>query len=157
MLDHNPNPDELVFYRSQIPGLVITLPGDLPNVTFEASTLKPGEPQYGLARLKKTDTAIIKAVENHPRFNKSISRLKTADELEEEKRLAKAAEFVENLKISLASGLVELGLKNKTKDDLFEFANQVGISVMDGKKEKTNAALITEIENLLGVSETEKK
>ena len=54
-LDHNPNPELFVYYHAQTPGLVITLPGDLNNVTFEASTLKQGEPQYGLAKIKKQE------------------------------------------------------------------------------------------------------
>ena len=148
---------EYVYFRSKVSGLVLTLPGDLPMVRFNPTMPKPGEPgtpgkpQYGLAMVDKKDKELLDAIKKHPRFGKVFFKVKTPAELAEEERLAKCAEFAAKIMESVNSGAVALNLDQLKKDELFDFANKIGVSVKKGEKDRKMSDVIDECYQKLGI------
>ena len=105
--------EDRIYYQSQTNGYVLPLPSGK-SIVFD------------------TQKKIIKEIEESKAFKLNrIFKAKSPMQLREDERMAEAAQFVENLKATMNEKEMITFVGSKDKDNLFEFANRVGVSVYD--------------------------
>jgi len=147
------NNDKFEYYQSKKNGLVMTLPGNLPNVEFKSqpTLLESGEldengkpfmvAHPNVATLhKEQDKEVIEALRNTPAFKKGqVERMKTPKELAHEAYLRESEKFVDQLKTVVSDDEIKALVEGKKQAELFAFANRCGVSVKKGNANRTTA------------------
>ena len=149
-------------YGTEERGMVLILSGELPVARFKDH---PGKHHLCVLDMDKTRQGIspeiqrqmAKAIEESRPFKQGrVFYVKSPAEIAIEKKLKAQVESLAKYKNTLAQGLFELKLKDRTTEQLVSFAEEIGAPHLDKNGDvMPKVALIKNIEKLLEITEPE--
>lgn len=149
-------------YGTEERGMVLVLSGDLPVARFKDN---PGKHHLCVLDMDNTRQGVspeiqrqmAKAIEESKPFKQGrVFYVKSNAELAAERKVKAQAESLAKYKNTLAQGLFELKLKDRTGEQLAAFADEIGASHLDKNGDvMPKVALIKNIEKLLEITEPE--